>query len=38
MTSLDIGFVRSCFPAFSEPALAGQAFFENAGGLTPAGR
>ncbi|MWP38727.1 aminotransferase class V-fold PLP-dependent enzyme [Rhodobacter sphaeroides] len=32
MTLLDIGYVRSFFPAFSEPALAGQAFFENAGG------
>jgi len=29
---LDIDFVRSQFPAFREPALAGQAFFENAGG------
>ncbi len=29
---LDIDFVRSRFPAFSEPSLAGQAFFENAGG------
>ncbi len=30
--TLDIDFVRSQFPAFSEPALEGQAFFENAGG------
>ena len=30
--TLDIDFVRSQFPAFSEPALDGQAFFENAGG------
>lgn len=30
--SLDIEFVRSQFPAFSEPSLQGQAFFENAGG------
>ncbi|MCE6959065.1 aminotransferase class V-fold PLP-dependent enzyme [Cereibacter sphaeroides] len=30
--TLDIDFVRSCFPALSEPSLAGQAFFENAGG------
>lgn len=30
--SLDIDFVRSQFPAFSEPSLADQAFFENAGG------
>ncbi len=30
--TLDIAFVRSQFPAFSEPSLQGQAFFENAGG------
>lgn len=29
---LDIEFVREQFPAFAEPSLAGQAFFENAGG------
>ncbi len=29
---LDIDFVRSQFPAFDEPSLQGQAFFENAGG------
>jgi selenocysteine lyase/cysteine desulfurase len=29
---LDIEFVRAQFPAFSEPSLQGQAFFENAGG------
>lgn len=29
---LDIEHVRSRFPAFAEPSLAGQAFFENAGG------
>jgi selenocysteine lyase/cysteine desulfurase len=29
---LDTDFVRSQFPAFSEPSLQGQAFFENAGG------
>ncbi|MDY6858862.1 MAG: aminotransferase class V-fold PLP-dependent enzyme [Pseudomonadota bacterium] len=29
---LDIDFVRSSFPAFREPTLEGQAFFENAGG------
>ncbi|SHK24142.1 cysteine desulfurase family protein, VC1184 subfamily [Shimia gijangensis] len=29
---LDIDFVRSQFPAFQKPSLAGQAFFENAGG------
>lgn len=32
---LDTEFVRSRFPAFSEPALRGQAFFENAGGSYP---
>lgn len=31
-TDLDIDFVRGQFPAFEEPSLAGQAFFENAGG------
>ncbi len=30
--ALDVYFVRQQFPAFSEPSLAGQAFFENAGG------
>ena len=29
---LDVAFVRQQFPAFSEPSLEGQAFFENAGG------
>lgn len=29
---LDLDFVRSQFPAFAEPVLQGQAFFENAGG------
>ena len=29
---LDTSFVRAQFPAFSEPSLRGQAFFENAGG------
>ena len=29
---LDTDFVRAQFPAFSEPSLEGQAFFENAGG------
>ncbi|MFD2741112.1 aminotransferase class V-fold PLP-dependent enzyme [Sulfitobacter aestuarii] len=32
MNELDIDYVRSQFPAFAEPALQGQAFFENAGG------
>ena len=30
--TLDTDFVRAQFPAFSEPSLSGQAFFENAGG------
>ncbi|WP_397542073.1 aminotransferase class V-fold PLP-dependent enzyme [Roseovarius salis] len=30
--TLDTDFVRGQFPAFSEPSLRGQAFFENAGG------
>ena len=29
---LDLDFVRRQFPAFAEPTLRGQAFFENAGG------
>ncbi|WP_338547945.1 aminotransferase class V-fold PLP-dependent enzyme [Roseovarius phycicola] len=29
---LDTDFVRAQFPAFDEPSLSGQAFFENAGG------
>lgn len=32
MTTLDMDFVRGQFPAFAEPSLQGQAFFENAGG------
>lgn len=32
MTTLDVAYARSHFPAFDEPALRGQAFFENAGG------
>ncbi|MCT4610709.1 MAG: aminotransferase class V-fold PLP-dependent enzyme [Pelagimonas sp.] len=32
MTALDLEFVRQQFPAFKEPSLQGQAFFENAGG------
>ena len=35
MPNLDIDFVRSQFPAFSAPALAGKAFFGNAGGSYP---
>jgi cysteine desulfurase family protein (TIGR01976 family) len=34
-TALDLGFVRSQFPAFAQPSLANQAFFENAGGSYP---
>lgn len=30
--TLDTDFVRRQFPAFQEPSLAGQAFFDNAGG------
>ncbi|MGH1479783.1 MAG: aminotransferase class V-fold PLP-dependent enzyme [Geminicoccales bacterium] len=36
MREFDLEFVRSQFPAFSEPTLAGWAFFENAGGSYPA--
>jgi len=32
MPALDVDFIRSQFPAFAEPSLRGQAFFENAGG------
>lgn len=32
MTILDTDWVRAQFPAFAEPSLQGQAFFENAGG------
>ncbi len=32
LPKLDLDFVRAQFPAFSEPSLQGQAFFENAGG------
>ncbi len=30
--TLDLEYVRAQFPAFAEPSLQGQAFFENAGG------
>ena len=33
--TLDSTYIRSRFPAFDDPALAGQAFFENAGGSYP---
>ncbi|MDP3856518.1 MAG: aminotransferase class V-fold PLP-dependent enzyme [Stagnimonas sp.] len=32
MPALDLAYVRRQFPAFAEPTLQGQAFFENAGG------
>ena len=32
MPDLDLDFIRRQFPAFAEPSLQGQAFFENAGG------
>ncbi len=35
---LDIDFVRAQFPAFAEPSLQGQAFFENAGGSYACGQ
>ena len=35
MHELDLAFVRKQFPAFDEPALRDQAFFENAGGSYP---
>ena len=36
--NLDIPFIRSQFPAFSEPSLEGWAFFENAGGSYTCGQ
>jgi selenocysteine lyase/cysteine desulfurase len=38
MTALDVNFVRAQFPAFAEPSLDGQAFFENAGGSYTCGQ
>lgn len=38
MTKLDTKFVRSQFPAFSEPSLEGFAHFENAGGSYACGQ
>ncbi len=35
MPELDLSFVRSQFPAFEQPVLAGHGFFENAGGSYP---
>ena len=37
MNDLDIGFVRSKFPAFSAPEFEGKSFFDNAGGSFVAG-
>ncbi len=38
MTTLDLDFVRSQFPAFAVPDLADKAFFENAGGSYACGQ
>jgi len=38
MIDLDLNFVRSQFPAFSEPSLQGFAHFENAGGSYACGQ
>ena len=38
MTTLDINFIRSQFPAFSAPSLQGFAHFENAGGSFACGQ
>ncbi len=38
MSQLDVEFVRRQFPAFDEPSLTGQAFFENAGGSYACGQ
>ena len=35
---MDLEFIRSNFPAFSEPSLEGWAFFENAGGSYACGQ
>lgn len=32
MSTIDLSFIRNQFPAFSEPSLEGQSFFDNAGG------
>jgi selenocysteine lyase/cysteine desulfurase len=37
-TVIDLDFVRAQFPAFAQPSLANQAFFENAGGSYPCGQ
>jgi cysteine desulfurase family protein (TIGR01976 family) len=38
MTALDLAFIRSQFPAFAEPSLAGFTHFENAGGSFACGQ
>jgi selenocysteine lyase/cysteine desulfurase len=38
MPTLDLEFIRSQFPAFAEPSLAGFAHFENAGGSYACGQ
>ena len=38
MTKLDLNFIRTQFPAFSEPSLQGFAHFENAGGSYACGQ
>ncbi len=38
MNKLDIDFVRSQFPAFSQENLQGWGFFENAGGSYACGQ
>lgn len=38
MTKLDLDFVRSQFPAYTEPSLQGWAHFENAGGSYTCGQ
>ena len=38
MTKLDLDYVRQQFPAFAEPSLEQQAFFENAGGSYACGQ
>ena len=37
LKTLDVGYIRSCFPTFEEPLAAKTAFFENAGGSYVAG-
>ena len=37
LNSLDLDYIRSCFPTFKEPLAAKTAFFENAGGSYVAG-